>query len=99
MTGEWPASTVDHIDRDGYNNKWGNLRAATIPEQRQNSKLSRRNTSGHKGVSWSEQRRKWVAGIGHEGQRIPLGRFDALEDALAAYAEAKARLHQFHPTV
>jgi hypothetical protein len=99
MTGEWPAFTVDHRSRDGFDNRWANLRQATIAQQRQNSSLSRRNTSGHKGVSWDRAKGKWQAGIGVNGRRLALGRFDDVEQAAAAYVEAKARLHQFHPAV
>jgi hypothetical protein len=99
MTGEWPPATVDHRNRDTYCNRWANLRLATIAEQRQNSALSRRNTSGRKGVSWDASKGKWAAQIGAHGKRHHIGRFDDVEQAAAAYADAKAKRHQFHPAV
>ena len=99
VTCEWPEETIDHIDRDTHNNRWANLREASVADQRQNSRLSRRNTSGHKGVSWDSRRRKWVASIGRDGRRHYIGRFERLEDAVAAYVKAKGHMHSFHPAV
>jgi hypothetical protein len=40
-TGEWPSETIDHKDRDPWNNRWQNLRPASPAQQCQN----RRRTS------------------------------------------------------
>ncbi len=47
-------------------------------------KLSRANTSGHKGVYYEKSSGKWRAHIGFRGQRIKLGTFAKLEDAVKA---------------
>lgn len=95
MTGEWPTHEVDHRDRDKLNNCWANLRAATRRENECNKLPSSKNTSGHKGVSWKKQRRKWQVCIGVDGKRIHLGVFDEdrLEHAIAAYAMAAREYH------
>ena len=51
---------VDHIDGNRANNNIENLRAASVEENRHNSKLSKSNTSGIKGVSWNKASKKWV---------------------------------------
>ena len=84
---------VDHMDTDGLNNRRGNLRLATRHQNGQNSRLSRRNTSGFKGVSWDRQRNKWRAKIKFGDKQSHLGLFDSAEGAHAAYCEASARLH------
>lgn len=49
MTNKIP-NVIDHIDRNGWNNKWNNLRDVTYSINNRNMKLSSRNTSGVKGV-------------------------------------------------
>jgi HNH endonuclease len=36
MTGKWPKDTMDHKDRTRSNNKWENLKEATMKEQAAN---------------------------------------------------------------
>jgi hypothetical protein len=92
MTGEWPIGMIDHRDGDPLNNRWRNLREATRGQNAQNAKRRRDNTSGFKGVSFSERYGKWRATISRDRQRINLGWFDSPEDAHAAYCDA-AREH------
>lgn len=86
-------SKVDHIDGDGLNNRRSNLRIATPIQNAQNRRTGIDNTSGVKGVSFDAGRGKWRAHIQSSGRTYRLGRFDRIEDAAAAYAEASARLH------
>jgi len=51
MTGEWPATTIDHKDRVRSNNRWSNLRLATKQQQQENRSRARNNTSGVTGVT------------------------------------------------
>jgi Bifunctional DNA primase/polymerase, N-terminal/HNH endonuclease len=83
MTGCFPKE-VDHIDRDGANNRWNNLIEADRSIQRFNSKLYRNNTSGHRGVYWDNDKGKWRAMIGGHDSRVYLGSFDTIEAAVAA---------------
>jgi len=86
-------SLIDHIDGNPYNNKFANLRLATPRQNQCNQRRRCDNTSGLKGVSWSEERQKWQTGIQVNGKRIGLGRFNTKEEAYAAYCEAARRLH------
>jgi hypothetical protein len=92
-TGAWPDFEVDHKDGDGTNNRWANLRPATREQQTRNMKLSKRNTSGRKGVSWDAGRGMWKAYIRAGGPMINLGRYPTKEEAIEARREAEARLH------
>jgi hypothetical protein len=75
---------VDHIDNNKLNNNISNLRYCTQQENCMNSKLSSRNTSNFKGVSYHKQRNKWMAYIDINGKKQNLGYFDKIEDAINA---------------
>lgn len=98
VTGEWPDPQCDHENRVRHDNRWKNLRPATIAEQRQNQGLRKDSKSGFKGVSWMAKRERWRARITVGGVTHTVGQaFLTAEDAAAAYVEAKARLHTFQP--
>lgn len=63
MTGELPSLDVDHIDGNGTNNKWCNIRSASKILNRRNSKIQSNNTSGLNGVSWNKRLSKWEVRI------------------------------------
>lgn len=60
----------------------------TIPN-RLMAKISKRNTSGVKGVSFYKNNKKWVAKIGFQGAQHHLGYFDTLQEAADARIEAE----------
>jgi len=84
---------VDHVDRDGLNNRRSNLRIATQAQNSRNRRRHRNNTSGFKGVSFHRREKKWYAHIHHQGKKLFLGYFVSAEAAHAAYCDAAARLH------
>lgn len=91
VTGAWPVALVDHWDNDGVNNRWDNLREASKRQNAANSKISRANTTGYKGVNFHQGRfRATIRSTG--GKQIYLGSFDTAEAAAAAY-EAAAKVH------
>ena len=59
-----------------------------------NSKLSKVNKSGVKGVSWCETKKRWVAQIGFKSEVIYLGRFHNKQDAIQARKEAEEKYFQ-----
>jgi hypothetical protein len=92
MTGEWPKLEVDHINCNGSDNRWVNLRDVPGAVNLQNQIRPRKcNRSGFQGVS--PNRKRWAAQIKACGAHIHLGTFDTPELAHAAYVEAKRRLH------
>lgn len=63
--------TIDHYDRDISNNKIDNLRLVYQKINSRNTKLSKNNTSGITGVSFSSSRNTWQAYInGVNGREI-----------------------------
>ena len=94
VTGAWPVHGVDHIDGDGSNNAWSNIRVATQAQNCQNQHHGRRrNRSGFLGVS--QKRNKYEFAIQVNGARQRKGGFSTAEEAHQAYIEAKRRLHPF----
>ena len=84
MTGTAPEE-VDHIDHDGLNNKWLNLRASNNKDNSRNLPMQKSNTTGVIGVNWHKSAKKWQArAVNKDGVRIELGRFDIFEDAVKA---------------
>jgi len=75
---------LDHICRNPRCVRPSHLRLATAKQNSEHVSLSRANTSGARGVSWSRQARKWHAYVGHNGRRIHVGFFTSLDDAEAA---------------
>lgn len=88
MTGGWPTEVVDHIDRDGINNRWSNLRQATFTQNRANSKTPKTNKTGYKGVSFDQVRGLYKATIRFKRKNIPIGNYTSPEAAHAAYITA-----------
>lgn len=93
--GEIPEGfTIDHIDHNPSNNSIGNLRIATFAENTWNSKKSKNNTSGFKGVYFSKDKNKWTSQIGANGVTKHLGYFDTAESAHEVYKQAANKLHK-----
>lgn len=76
---------IDHIDCNSLNNKIENLRAATQSQNMGNSKMSSKNTSGYKGVTWRKDTQKWLAQIMVNNKHISLGSYTSKEEAALAY--------------
>jgi len=93
MLDRWPLR-VDHIDHDGLNNAWQNLREVAEHTNNLNKRLDARNTSGVAGVT--KNHGAWSAMIGYRGKRYYLGRFKEFDAAVAARKKAE-REFGFHP--
>jgi hypothetical protein len=98
MIGRFPNAILDHINGDGTDNRWNNLREASIAENNRNARLQHNNKSGITGVSWHKQHKKWYAKINHNGKSIFLGLFENINDAkkVRKNAEIAYGFHQNH---
>jgi hypothetical protein len=96
MTGKWPKHLIDHKNKMRADNRWKNLREATHAQNSRNRLPQSRSKSGSVGVyACGDQ---WYASIGLDGKNKYLGRFDTLDKAVAARADAeKAHYGEFAP--
>jgi hypothetical protein len=88
--GEWPKKDIDHINRDGRDNRMANLRLASRSENLGNTTARKNNTTGFKGVCRHQSR--FRAMIKKDGVLQHLGVFDTPQQAHAAYREAAREL-------
>lgn len=84
--GSEPQEQIDHLNREKADNRLCNLREATESQQCGNVGLSKRNTTGLKGVG--RHRGRWRASLGRHGRTVHLGMFDTAEEAATAYCAA-----------
>ena len=90
MTGSWPVALIDHKDRDGLNNRWSNLREASVSQNSQN-RSDNKNRRLPKGVHLVPYSGRYRARIKINKQAIHLGVFDTVEEAVAVRREAELR--------
>lgn len=95
ILGAQKGQLVDHIDRDGLNNQRSNIRICTRTGNARNQGLSKRNSSGFKGVHRDHRAiaRPWIAHIAVNRKNRHLGRFATPEEAARAYNVAAVELH------
>ena len=93
--GSFPEAQIDHINQDKSDNRIGNLRKATAPQNQQNVGVRKDNSSGFAGVRWNKQLGKWVANIRVHGIRKHLGCFDDMDAAVQARLNAELLHHTF----
>lgn len=94
MTGRDPEFDIDHRNTNPHDNRWSNLRVATVSQNTQNKRTYKNNSSGVKGVSWDTNQGKWLAQINVHGKKHFLGRFDDIDLAAAEVSAARIRLHK-----
>lgn len=95
MTGSWPTQEVDHIDGDGLNNRFANLRDVSRKVNGQNARRPHKDSrSGILGVSWVVAKRAWRASITVNGKPHCIGLYETPEQAHAAYLARKRAVHE-----
>ena len=88
INGYNPSTQIDHRNVIRSDNSSSNLREATHAQNCQNSSISRNNSSGFKGVTFSKAANKWAAQISVNRKHIHLGLFLDPADAHLAYKKA-----------
>jgi len=91
MTGEQPPEFMDHKDRNRANNRWDNLRPATMSQNHMNAIWPRKGP-GLKGTYFHKQCNLWHARIKLNRKYTSLGYFKTTEEAHKAYQEAASRM-------
>ena len=86
----YPLSYIDHINRNKLDNRARNLRLCTSQLNNINSSMRSNNTSGVRGVSWDNTRKKWVAQLGFNKNML-LGIFNNKDDAVKVRKEAELK--------
>ena len=81
MTGNFPISEVDHINRDNTDNSWKNLRQATRSQNVANTKINCKNKSGYRNVCWDSGIGRWRADGKVNNKSKYLGHFDSAKEA------------------
>lgn len=92
-TGNWPACLIDHINGDRADNRFSNLREATIDENSRNRRCMAGSTSQFLGVSRDRKNGRWRAQIQHDGRKHFIGFYQSESDAAAAYQAEAKRMH------
>lgn len=80
---------VDHMNHNKLDNRKKNLRLCEQRHNARNTVTPSDNTSGHKGVYWNKEKRKWNVKIGYENKSIDYGYFDSIEEAIKKRAEVE----------
>lgn len=80
---------IDHLSRDTDDNRKCNLFLKTNQKNSHNRGLSKTNTSGKTGVSFSKEKNLWVAYITVNYKTIHLGDFKDINEAILAREKAE----------
>lgn len=86
---------IDHINGDKADNRIANLRSVAAKFNARNMPLPRHNTSGEIGIHKCKATGRWRASLIADQKVHRLGRFDTIEEAVAARNAAMAN-HGFH---
>lgn len=82
MTGHWPTHEIDHIDRNGFNNAWDNLRIAS---RRQNQLNTVRKNPSKLGRGVVRRGKRFGAKSSVNRVSVWLGTYNTPEEAAEAY--------------
>ena len=83
------STVIMHKNGDNLDNRKINLFIVSQKEKQQNNKIAKNNKSGIPGVWWCKERNKWQAQIRVNNKNKSLGRFNTLEEAVAARKAAE----------
>lgn len=95
VIGDNPAYVIDHINGDGTDNRFCNLRDVPQVINSRNAKINSNSVSLVSGVSWRNSRKVWRSRIMIDGVEVFLGHFTDFFEAVCARKSAERR-HGFH---
>lgn len=81
VKGDYP----DHINNDSLNCKRENIRLSTNAQNGANARLSKANTTGYKGVTYSKHAKRFKAQIMFQRKNYALGYYNTAEEAAKIY--------------
>lgn len=84
---------LDHINGIRSDNHIENLRESSSSENSSNRCMRNDNTSGHKGVSWSNHHNKWRVQVNVHGKAVFRKCYEDLELAILVAEEARLKYH------
>ena len=84
---------IDHINGQRDDNRIINIREVSNQQNSLNSKISKNNTSGIKGVYWDKSRNKWTVRLSIDGKCKFFKRFNDLDLAKLVIEEVRIKYH------
>lgn len=84
-TGDWPKDQIDHVNNNGLDNRFENLREVSNYQNCVNRR--RKSRSGSVGVYYDQKNQKWITGSFKDGKYLNLGRYTTREEAEKVYQE------------
>lgn len=91
--GRHPIGEIDHINGDRSDDRIANLREATREQNMWNTRVSRKSTTGIKGVYWIGKCQRYEAHLSFKGREIYVGRFRSADEAISAVVAMREKLH------
>lgn len=93
FTGQEPPALIDHINRDPFDNRWCNLRAATASQNSANRSPLANTSSRYVGVTKHRKTGLWQAQASHKGRNHYIGLFSDEKAAARARDAVSIRLY------